>query len=117
MGLDLSTILKHRGTPSQIWCLRVLKPLFISSTHTAASVRPARFLVHSNLPADPVDLAAGHRSNLGCHLGIVDEALGCLVRRSRSYFVHQADLLYLDGTGTHGKRPLRICGWRAGSTE
>lgn len=61
--------------------------------HTAASVHPAaHLLVRSNHPADPVDLAADHRSNLDCHLDTVDEVLGCLARRSRSYFAHQAGL-------------------------
>lgn len=86
--------------------------------HTAASVHLADLLVHSSLPADPdPDPAADHRSNPDCHLDIVDEALGYPARHSISYSVHPADLLYLDGSDTHGRRPLRIYGWRAGSAE
>ena len=59
--------------------------------HTAASVHQAHLPVRSDPRAGP-DLAGDHPPNLDCHLDTVDEALDCLGRRWKSYFVRPADL-------------------------
>lgn len=71
--------------------------------HTAASV------LLDHLLDSLVDPVVDRHPSLGYRLGIADEAFDCLAHRSQSCFVHQADLLCLDGTCKYDRQLLRIC--------